>query len=68
MNEYFCKSTFKNTAGFDRKVQGYWELAENATEEEKDNWLLELKEQENNTRISNSNPFDPIPNTNAFFN
>jgi len=49
-------------------VQGYWELAENATEEEKDNWLLELKEQENNTRISNSNPFDPIPNTNAFFN
>lgn len=68
LNEYFCKSNFKNSAGFDRKIESFYELTENATEEEKDNWLQELKEQENNFRAMNSNPFDPIQNTNSFFN
>jgi len=35
--EYYCKSHFLNSPGFDRKIEGFYELAEGVTNEDKEN-------------------------------
>lgn len=68
MVEQFCKSK-NNPAGFDRRIEGFCELADNATDEEKENWQQELNNQEAKDKHEKAtNIFDPIKNTNSFFN